>query len=199
MVKPFCQTTQQDLSVFAFSVIYYISNIKKQGLFDVEGSIELKDVGKAGLVQVQLCKGKSLLFLEPYSSLSSKFTSSSKCLSGLFYGIPFTKPNTEFVQSAKSQFSPDSKILVVCQEGLTYRLFDVEGSIELKDVGKAGLVQVQLCKGKSLLFLEPYSSLSSKFTSSRSLQIYVHIFSLLILYSGSLDQAEKIIALLPSS
>ncbi|GKC43413.1 rhodanese-like domain-containing protein 9, chloroplastic [Tanacetum coccineum] len=38
--------------------------------------------------------------------------------SGLFYGIPFTKPNTEFVQSVKSQFSPDSKILVVCQEGL---------------------------------------------------------------------------------
>ncbi|GKE54269.1 rhodanese-like domain-containing protein 9, chloroplastic [Tanacetum coccineum] len=90
--------------------------------------------------------------------------------SGLFYGIPFTKPNTEFVQSVKSQFSPDSKILVVCQEGLRSAgaankleaagfqniacissglqsvkpgLFDVEGSIELKDAGKAGLVQVQ--------------------------------------------------------
>lgn len=38
--------------------------------------------------------------------------------SGLFYGLPFTKPNPEFVQSVKSQFSPESKLLLVCQEGL---------------------------------------------------------------------------------
>ncbi|ONH95482.1 hypothetical protein PRUPE_7G073600 [Prunus persica] len=38
--------------------------------------------------------------------------------SGLFYGLPFTKPNPEFVQSVKSQFSPQSKLLLVCQEGL---------------------------------------------------------------------------------
>lgn len=38
--------------------------------------------------------------------------------SGLFFGLPFTKPNPEFVQSVKSQFQPQSKILVVCQEGL---------------------------------------------------------------------------------
>lgn len=38
--------------------------------------------------------------------------------SGLFFGLPFTKPNPEFVQSVKSQFPPESKLLVVCQEGL---------------------------------------------------------------------------------
>ncbi|WRX24605.1 Rhodanese-like domain - like 4 [Theobroma cacao] len=38
--------------------------------------------------------------------------------SGLFFGLPFTKPNPHFVQSVKSQFSPDSKLLLVCQEGL---------------------------------------------------------------------------------
>lgn len=38
--------------------------------------------------------------------------------SGLFFGLPFTKPNPEFVQSVKSQFSPGSKLLLVCQEGL---------------------------------------------------------------------------------
>nr|XP_011468066.1 PREDICTED: rhodanese-like domain-containing protein 9, chloroplastic isoform X2 [Fragaria vesca subsp. vesca] len=38
--------------------------------------------------------------------------------SGLFFGIPFTKPNPEFVQSVKGQFSPQSKLLLVCQEGL---------------------------------------------------------------------------------
>ena len=41
--------------------------------------------------------------------------------SGLFYGLPFTKPNPDFVQSVKSKFSPDSKILIVCQEGLRYK------------------------------------------------------------------------------
>lgn len=37
---------------------------------------------------------------------------------GLFFGLPFTKVNPEFVQSVKSQFSPESKLLLVCQEGL---------------------------------------------------------------------------------
>lgn len=38
--------------------------------------------------------------------------------SGLFYGLPFTKPNPEFVESVKTKFSPESKLLLVCQEGL---------------------------------------------------------------------------------
>ncbi|XP_042940862.1 rhodanese-like domain-containing protein 9, chloroplastic isoform X2 [Carya illinoinensis] len=38
--------------------------------------------------------------------------------SGLFFGLPFTKPNPDFVQSIKSQFSPESKLVLVCQEGL---------------------------------------------------------------------------------
>lgn len=38
--------------------------------------------------------------------------------SGLFFGLPFTKPNPDFVTSVKSKFQPDSKLLVVCQEGL---------------------------------------------------------------------------------
>ncbi|KAF5938210.1 hypothetical protein HYC85_025716 [Camellia sinensis] len=38
--------------------------------------------------------------------------------SGLFFGLAFTKSNPDFVQSVKSQFSPDSKLLLVCQEGL---------------------------------------------------------------------------------
>lgn len=38
--------------------------------------------------------------------------------SGLFFGLPFTKPNPEFVESVRTQFSPESKLLLVCQEGL---------------------------------------------------------------------------------
>ncbi|KAG6411464.1 hypothetical protein SASPL_129546 [Salvia splendens] len=90
--------------------------------------------------------------------------------SGLFFGLPFTKPNPEFVQSVKNQFSSESsKLLLVCQEGLRYHFamnfdpsgyqniacitsglqsvkpgtFDAIGSMELQDAGKAGLIQVQ--------------------------------------------------------
>ena len=37
---------------------------------------------------------------------------------GLFFGLLFTKPNPDFVQSVKSQFETETKLLVVCQEGL---------------------------------------------------------------------------------
>ncbi|KAF8395883.1 hypothetical protein HHK36_019838 [Tetracentron sinense] len=90
--------------------------------------------------------------------------------SGLFFGLPFTKLNPDFVQSVKSQFSPDSKLLLVCQEGLRSAAaadeleeagfqniscitsglqkvkpgtFDSVGSTELQNAGKAGLVTVQ--------------------------------------------------------
>lgn len=90
--------------------------------------------------------------------------------SGLFFGLPFTKPNPDFVQSVKSQFSPESKILLVCQEGLRSTAaackleeagfqniacitsglqsvkpgtFESVGSTDLEKAGKAGLVTVQ--------------------------------------------------------
>ncbi|MED6130407.1 Rhodanese-like domain-containing protein 9, chloroplastic [Stylosanthes scabra] len=90
--------------------------------------------------------------------------------SGLFFGLPFTKPNPNFVQSVKSQFSPETKLLLVCQEGLRSTAaankleqagfsnvacitsglqtvkpgtFDSVGSKELQDAGKAGLVTIQ--------------------------------------------------------
>ncbi|XP_015868127.1 rhodanese-like domain-containing protein 9, chloroplastic isoform X2 [Ziziphus jujuba] len=89
---------------------------------------------------------------------------------GLFFGLTFTKPNPEFVQTVKSQFSPGSKLLLVCQEGLRSTsaatkleqagfqniacitsglqtvkpgTFDTVGTTELQDAGKAGLVTIQ--------------------------------------------------------
>ncbi|RWR73813.1 Rhodanese-like domain-containing protein 9, chloroplastic [Cinnamomum micranthum f. kanehirae] len=90
--------------------------------------------------------------------------------SGLFFGLSFTKLNPDFVKLVKEQFSTDSKLLLVCQEGLrstaaTNKLeeegfqnlscitsglqsvkpgtFNSEGSSELQNAGKAGLVTVQ--------------------------------------------------------
>jgi rhodanese-related sulfurtransferase len=39
---------------------------------------------------------------------------------GLFFGLPFTKLNPHFAKTVKESFSPESKILVVCQEGLRF-------------------------------------------------------------------------------
>ncbi|GLT37171.1 hypothetical protein SLA2020_115050 [Shorea laevis] len=90
--------------------------------------------------------------------------------SGLLFGLPFTKLNPNFLQSVRSQFSPESKLLIVCQEGLrsaaaakeleeagfqniacitsglqsvTPGTFDSVGSTELQNAGKAGLVTIQ--------------------------------------------------------
>lgn len=90
--------------------------------------------------------------------------------SGTLYGLPFTKLNPDFLQSVKSQFSPQSKLLVVCQEGLRSTAaanqldkagfqnvacitsglqsvkpgtFDSVGPKELQNAGKAGLVTIQ--------------------------------------------------------
>ncbi|XP_021724012.1 rhodanese-like domain-containing protein 9, chloroplastic [Chenopodium quinoa] len=89
---------------------------------------------------------------------------------GLFFGLPFTKQNPDFVQSIKSQFSPNTKLLLVCQEGLRSTAaarkleeygfqnvacitsglqsvkpgtFESVGSTELQNAGKAGLITVQ--------------------------------------------------------
>ncbi|KAJ0988136.1 hypothetical protein J5N97_006492 [Dioscorea zingiberensis] len=90
--------------------------------------------------------------------------------SGLFFGLPFTKLNPDFVQTIKEKFSDDSKLLLVCQEGLRSAAaankleeagyqnlscitsglqstkpgtFESEGSTELQNAGKAGLVTIQ--------------------------------------------------------
>lgn len=90
--------------------------------------------------------------------------------SGLFYGLAYTKQNPEFASSVLKQFPKDSKLLLVCNEGLRsgyatekleaegYQnlayistglqsvepgLFPKSSKIELKDGGKGGLVTVQ--------------------------------------------------------
>ncbi|KAK4485377.1 hypothetical protein RD792_008016 [Penstemon davidsonii] len=125
--------------------------------------------------------------------------------SGLFFGIPFTKLNTEFVQSVKSQFPPESKLLLVCQEGLrstaaakkleeagyqniacitsglqsvTPGTFDSVGSTELQNAGKAGLVTIQ---GKISAVLGTFLICA---------YLFITFFP---------DQAEKLLQLAPTS
>lgn len=89
---------------------------------------------------------------------------------GLFFGLPFTKLNPDFALTVKDKFSPESKLLVVCQEGLRSAAaadalekegfqniacitsglqtvkpgtFESVGKSELQNAGKAGLVTIQ--------------------------------------------------------
>ncbi|KAL5201917.1 hypothetical protein ABZP36_036271 [Zizania latifolia] len=89
---------------------------------------------------------------------------------GLFFGLSFTKLNPGFTKTVKEKFSPESKLLVVCQEGLRSAAaadaleregfqnlvcitsglqtlkpgtFESVGKINLENAGKAGLVTVQ--------------------------------------------------------
>lgn len=52
---------------------------------------------------------------------------------GLLYGLAFTKPNEAFLKTVEEKFSKDSKILLVCQEGLRLRLFFFGGEISKFD------------------------------------------------------------------
>ncbi|KAK9129035.1 hypothetical protein Syun_017832 [Stephania yunnanensis] len=124
---------------------------------------------------------------------------------GLFFGLPFTKLNPDFVQSVKGQFAADSKLLLVCQEGLRSTAaakmledagfqniscitsglqsvkpgtFESVGSTELQNAGKAGLVTVQ---GKISAVLGT---------------VLICAFLFITLFP---DQAEKLLQLAPSS
>ncbi|WCJ33972.1 Rhodanese/Cell cycle control phosphatase superfamily protein [Euphorbia peplus] len=124
--------------------------------------------------------------------------------SGLFFGIPFTKENPDFVESVKSQISPESKVLLVCQGGLRSTAaanqleqagfkniacitsglqsvkpgtFDSEGPTELQNAGKGGLQEVQ---GKISAVLG---------TVLICAYLFITFFP---------DQAEKLLALVPA-
>ncbi|KAG0498310.1 hypothetical protein HPP92_002607 [Vanilla planifolia] len=124
---------------------------------------------------------------------------------GLFFGLPFTKLNPDFVQEAKRQFTGDTRLVVVCQEGLrsaaaatmlekegfqnlscitsglrSVKLgtFESVGAVDLQDAGKGGLVSIQ---GKISLVLG---------TLLISAYLFITFFP---------EQAEKILQLSPAS
>eukprot|EP00271_Cylindrocystis_brebissonii_P012804 TRINITY_DN32307_c0_g1_i1.p1 TRINITY_DN32307_c0_g1~~TRINITY_DN32307_c0_g1_i1.p1 ORF type:complete len:247 (-),score=46.36 TRINITY_DN32307_c0_g1_i1:589-1329(-) len=105
--------------------------------------------------------------MDPYTMIKRQAHMS---FAGIFYGLAFTKPNEEFTSSLEKQFGKDSKLLLVCQEGLRSGTavekledagfenlamiiaglnkvpkdtFPIEGSRELKDAGKAGFITIQ--------------------------------------------------------
>nr|AKM76373.1 rhodanese/cell cycle control phosphatase superfamily protein [Erodium texanum] len=153
--------------------VKYVNAEEAKQLVSSEGYsvVDVRDTSQFGRAHIKSCYHVPLFIENTDNDIGTivKRTLHNN-FSGLFYGLPFTKPNTEFVQTVKSQLPPESKVLIVCQEGLRSAaaadrlekagfeniacissglqsvkpgLFDTEGSTELQDAGKAGLVTIQ--------------------------------------------------------
>ncbi|KDP24598.1 hypothetical protein JCGZ_25514 [Jatropha curcas] len=153
--------------------VNYVSSEEAKKLVADEGYVvlDVRDITQYGRAHIKSSHHVPLFILNQDNDLGTiiKRTVHNN-FSGLFFGLSFTKPNPEFVESVKSKFSPESKLLLVCQEGLRSTAaaskleqagfqniacitsglqsvkpgtFDSEGSTELQNAGKAGLITVQ--------------------------------------------------------
>ncbi|KAL9265269.1 Rhodanese-like domain-containing protein [Drosera capensis] len=153
--------------------INYVNADEAKQLLEVEGFmvVDVRDKSQFERAHIKSCY-HAPLFIENKDNDPGTIVKRTlhNNFSGLFYGLPFTKPNPDFVQSIKNQFSPESKLLLVCQEGMRSAAaarkleeagfqniacitsglqsvkpgtFESVGSTELQDAGKAGLVMIQ--------------------------------------------------------
>nr|AKM76369.1 rhodanese/cell cycle control phosphatase superfamily protein [California macrophylla] len=153
--------------------VKFVKAEEAKQLVDTEGYsiVDVRDTSQFGRAHIKSCYHVPLFIENKDNDIGTIVNRTlHNNFSGLFYGLPFTKPNPEFVQTVKSQLSPESKVLIVCQEGLRSAaaadrlekagfeniacmssglqsvkpgMFDTVGSIELQDAGKAGLVTIQ--------------------------------------------------------
>lgn len=188
--------------------VNYVSSDEAKELVSAEGYavLDVRDSSQYDRAHIKSCYHVPL-FIEDKDNDPGTIVKRTvhNNFSGLFFGIPFTKRNTEFVKSVRSQFSPDSKLLLVCQEGLRSSAaanelekagfeniscitsglqsvkpgtFESVGSAELQNAGKAGLVTVQ---GKISAVLG---------TVLICAYLFITFFP---------DQAEKILQMVPGS
>ncbi|XP_057982495.1 rhodanese-like domain-containing protein 9, chloroplastic isoform X2 [Malania oleifera] len=153
--------------------VNYVNAEEAKRLIAVEGYsiLDVRDKSQYGRAHIKSCYHVPLFIENQDNDLGTiiKRTVHNN-FSGLFFGLLFTKPNPDFVPSVKSQLSPESKVLLVCQEGLRSAAaankleqagyqniacvtsglqsvkpgtFDSVGPAELQNAGKAGLVTIQ--------------------------------------------------------
>lgn len=155
------------------AAVNYVSAEEAKELIAVDGFtvLDVRDVRQFDRAHIKSCHHIPLFIENKDNDLGTIIKRQAhNNFAGLFYGLAFTKLNPDFVQSVKSKFPPDSKLLLVCQEGLRSTsaaqkleeagfknvacvtsglqsvksgIFDTVGSTELKDAGKAGLVTIQ--------------------------------------------------------
>ncbi|XP_031286992.1 rhodanese-like domain-containing protein 9, chloroplastic, partial [Pistacia vera] len=153
--------------------VNYVNDEEAKKLVAVEGYtvVDVRDKSQFDRAHIKSCYHMPLFIENKDSDIGTVIKRTvHNNFSGLFFGLPFTKENPEFVQSLKNQFSSESKLLLVCQEGLRSAAaankleragfqniacitsglqavkpgtFDSVGSTELQNAGKAGLVTIQ--------------------------------------------------------
>ncbi|KAI8562122.1 hypothetical protein RHMOL_Rhmol03G0010100 [Rhododendron molle] len=190
------------------AVVNYVSAEEAKELIAVDGFtvLDVRDAKQFDRAHIKSCHHVPLFIENKDNDLGTIIKRQAhNNVAGLFYGLAFTKLNPDFVESVKSKFSPESKLLLVCQEGLRSTsaaqkleeagfknvacvtsglqsvksgMFDTVGSTELKDAGKAGLVTIQ---GKISVVLGT---------------VLICAFLFITFFP---DQAEKLLALAPGS
>ncbi|KAH7855845.1 hypothetical protein Vadar_029598 [Vaccinium darrowii] len=190
------------------AVVNYVSAEEAKELIAVDGFtvLDVRDVRQFDRAHIKSCHHIPLFIENKDNDLGTIIKRQAhNNFAGLFYGLAFTKLNPDFVQSVKSKFPPESKLLLVCQEGLRSTsaaqkleeagfknvacvtsglqsvksgIFDTVGSTELKDAGKAGLVTIQ---GKISVVLGT---------------VLIGAFLFITFFP---DQAEQLLALAPGS
>ncbi|XP_050226345.1 rhodanese-like domain-containing protein 9, chloroplastic [Mercurialis annua] len=188
--------------------VKYVNGEEAKNLAEAEGYsiLDVRDKTQYNRAHIKSCYHVPLFIENKDNDLGTIIKRSvHNNFSGLFFGLAFTKPNPEFVETVKSKFSDESKLLLVCQEGLRSTAaankleeigfenvacitsglqsvkpgtFDSEGSAELQNAGKGGLVTVQ---GKISAVLG---------TVLICAYLFIQFFP---------DEAEKLFQLVPSS
>ncbi|KAJ0089103.1 hypothetical protein Patl1_33037 [Pistacia atlantica] len=101
--------------------VNYVNDEEAKKLVAVEGYtvVDVRDKSQFDRAHIKSCYHMPLFIENKDSDIGTVIKRTvHNNFSGLFFGLPFTKENPEFVQSLKSQFSSESKLLLVCQEGL---------------------------------------------------------------------------------
>ncbi|XP_020589418.1 rhodanese-like domain-containing protein 9, chloroplastic [Phalaenopsis equestris] len=153
--------------------VKYVNGEEAKRLIDEEGYsiLDIRDKTQYDRAHINSCRHIPLFIENNDNDIGTivKRTIHNNFV-GILFGLPFTKLNPEFVEAVKSQFPSDSKLLVVCQEGLRSAVaasklesegfqyiscitsglqslkpgtFESTGTVELQNAGKAGLVTIQ--------------------------------------------------------
>ncbi|KAF6151823.1 hypothetical protein GIB67_010397 [Kingdonia uniflora] len=111
----------QKRSLVIKAEVNFVNAEEAKNLIAVEGYavLDIRDSSQYDRAHIKSCHHIPLFIKNDDNDLGTIVNRTlHNNFSGLFYGLPFTKQNPEFLQSIRSKFSQDSKLLLVCQEGL---------------------------------------------------------------------------------
>lgn len=169
--KKYAKSANQNAGIFAETQFFSVPEAKKAVEEDKYTVVDIRDGAQFERAHIKDCVHIPLFVENTDMDVATIIKRQAhNSFAGVFYGLKFTKPNVDFLSTFEKKFTKESKILLVCQEGLrsgtavekledagfenlaslTSGLqtvppgtFSTEGSKELKDAGKVGFVMIQ--------------------------------------------------------